>query len=652
MARALTPDDLVFGLETAADPKVSPDGRRIAHVVARADKESDKGTSRIWLRDTDGGNARPVTAGPRDREPRWSPDGQTVAFLSDRPGDGQQGVFLLPLAGGEARELTRHRGAISDLAWAPDGRFLAYSAPFDPANPDEEPRPKDAPPAIRITRRLDYKQDNRGYLDDVRLQVWTLDVETGDRRMVTRAAVDHLTPVWSPDGRTLAVKLPSKNGMRSQLGLVDVATGETKAVGAVGGVVACWSWSPGGERILIAGDDDQTWQTDWWVYDVAADRLDRLTDDLPCLPDAGFATVSPPSQPVWLDDRTALFHAVRAGSSGLYRLEVASGGVALVHDWRALHGGLSVDDAATVAVQGHASLEAAGEIAVYDLRANAGAIVSRHNAALLSEATPAAWERVAVERGGYEIEAWLLRPPGFDPAKRYPVVLDVHGGPNGHYGYGFNAVQQALAGAGYLVVFSNPRGSSSYGRRFTQQVIGDWGGEDYLDLMAVLDRVTGLPEADPSRVGIWGYSYGGFMTAWALGQSDRFRAAVCGAPCFDLESFFGTSDIGHEFGRIQFGAAPHEDPAWYAAHSPSNFAHRITTPTLIVHGEADDRCPIGQGEQLFVALHTNGVPVEFARYPGGSHLFMRGGPPSHRLDVLERSVAWFKTYLGEARPDA
>jgi dipeptidyl aminopeptidase/acylaminoacyl peptidase len=252
-----------------------------------------------------------------------------------------------------------------------------------------------------------------------------------------------------------------------------------------------------------------------------------------------------------------------------------------------------------------------------------------------------------VTRGDLTIDAWLLFPANFDPDKRYPLILDVHGGPHGYYGFGFNAVQQCLSTNDVLVLYSNPRGSTSYGRDFAERVLRDWGGEDYLDLQAVVDSVIDRPYVDPQRLGIYGYSYGGYMTAWTIGQTNRFSAAVCGAPCFDLESMYGTSDIGHVFGDVQWGSEPHQDPAWYAAHSPSYFAHKARTPTLIIHGEADHRCPIGQGEQMFVALKKAGCEVEFARYPDGSHQFLNSSYPEHRADALGRILGWFKQHLGD-----
>ncbi len=416
------------------------------------------------------------------------------------------------------------------------------------------------------------------------------------------------------------------------------------------GTVGQWVFTPDGTKILYAGDETQTWQTDYFLYDIGAGASRRLTDDLPMLlPDNGFPTISAPSQSVWLPDGRALIHATRAGGCGLYVLNIDTAEVGSIHIWQAVLGGLSVDDAGRYAVQTYTSLDITGEVVVTDLTTLTPTVITSYSAPTLSESPAARWERFDIERGGLTIEAWLHFSPDFDPAKKYPVVLNVHGGPNDHYGYGFNATQQALAGAGFLVVFSNPRGSSSYGRGFTQRGGSDWGGEDFLDLMGIVDPVLERPYADAERTGIFGYSYGGYMTAWTIGQTDRFAAAVCGAPCFDLESMWGTSDIGHLFGPMQWGGTPHRTPEWYAAHSPSNFAHRSVTPTLIVHGEADDRCPIGQSEQMFVALLDAGCEVEFARYPGGSHLFLRSGPPAHKVDYYTRVTGWFRDHLGGAQ---
>jgi dipeptidyl aminopeptidase/acylaminoacyl peptidase len=645
MPQPLTPETLVYKLTPAGDPRVAPDGRRIVFSRATADREAKKVGGQLWLCDIDGGAARQLTwSGERNGGAVWSPDGAAIAFISDRVE--KSGLFVLPADGGEPRELTRHRQPITSPAWSPDGRWIAYTTRYDPENPEEKEPPPRAAPRVRVTRRIDYKQDGQGYLGDARGHIFVVPAEGGERRRVTVEAVDYHFPLWSPDGRRLAARRPNRNEMCSQLALIEVDTGATTLVGPELGVVSTWAWSPDGDRIIFSGDTAQTWQTDFFLYTVATGELRRLTDDLPCLPDPGFPGLAPPSTPVWLDERRVLFHAVRAGASGLYIIDVETAQVETVHTWPALHVGLSVDAERRYVVQGHASLEAVGEISRFDCQTGAARLITSTSRPTLAEAPAARWERFDLRRGGFTIEAWLLAPPDFDPTRRYPVVMDIHGGPNGWYGYGFNPVQQCLATHGFLVVFSNPRGSGSYGRQFTQQVTRDWGGEDYLDLLAVLDAVLERSYADRERTGIYGYSYGGYMTAWMIGQTDRFRAAVCGAPCFDLESMYGTSDISHTFGDLQWGGAPHEASAWYAARSPSSFAHRARTPTLIVHGEADERCPIGQGEQMFVALHKAGCEVEFVRYPGGYHGFLRTGPPEHRADYLARVLAWFQRHLG------
>lgn len=641
MPTARSPFDLVYGLEFASDPQLSPDGASLIFTLTRAEPGKRTTGSHLWRCARDGSDPRQITrTGTRNSGARWSPDGRSIAFVSDRVA--KSGLFIFD-SDGEAREVARHDGPIGELAWSPDGSQIAYVALFDPRNPDErELDPGDAP-RVRVTARIDYKQDNRGYLGDVRPQIWLVNVATGERRRLTGDPVDHNFPTWSPDGRAIAVKINNHNGMQSQLGIVDVETGAVTLVGPEEGVIGCWAWSPAGDRILIAGDVGQSWQLDFFLYDVAGDRLDRLTDDLACLPDAGFPTVAPPSQPAWLDEHLAVFHAVRGGASGLYRIDVRSAGITRIVEWRAAAGAPSFDAAGRWVAQAHGSIDIASTIVVYDLIENHGADVLRLNS---DAPPPPRWSTFQIERNGETIDAWLLQPP-VGAEGPYPLVLDIHGGPNSFYGYGFSAIQQAIAGAGFALLYCNPRGSSSYGRAFTQAVAQDWAGEDYLDLMAVLDAALADPanRIDAERLGVYGYSYGGFMTSWIIGHNHRFKAAVIGAPVVDLISFYGTSDIGHTFGPKQIGGTPWTNKDEYVKRSPLTYLNQATTPALIIHGEADDRCPIGQGEQCFTALLESGREVEFVRYPDGAHTFLRTGYPAHREDALARIAGWFTHHL-------
>ncbi|HEY7035968.1 MAG TPA: S9 family peptidase [Thermomicrobiales bacterium] len=646
MTRRLTPDTLVYDLTWAANPQVSPDAVHVVYEVTTTGRDTKKSATHLWLRNIDGAAPRQLTrSGERNGGARWSPDGRRLAFTSDRVKTA--GIFVLSLDGGDAREVTRHRAAIGGLAWSPDGRSVAYSAIHDPDNADEKERPEGTPEPVRATRRADYKHDTRGYLGDTRSQVWIVDLETGTRRMLTSDANDHNHPAWSPDGRTIAAMVPNSNYLSSQLALIAVDSGATTMVGAERGVIGSWAWSPDGRRIVFAGEPTRTWQLDFFLYDVASGETRQLTDDLAVLPGQSWSVFVPAAQPVWLDDRRVLFAASRAGRSGLYLLNTETGGVETVKEWQAQHGGFGVDVSRRFVAQGESSFETAGEIVIYDQETGTSRQITEQNGSLLRETSTATWENFTVQRGEFAIEAWLLKPPGFDPARRYPLVLDVHGGPNGFYGPDFSYVQQMLASHGFLVVFANPRGSASYGRHFTQQVVGDWGGEDFRDLMAVVDEVLARPYVDPDRTGIFGYSYGGYMTSWTIGHTDRFRAAVCGAPVFDLESQYGTSDLGYFWGDLQWEGKPHESRDWYVAHSPATFAHQAKTPTLILHAEGDIRCPIGQGEQLYATLLAAGCEAEFVRYPGGNHLFLWGGEPTYVEDFMRRTLEWFRCHLGE-----
>ncbi|MGH7912549.1 MAG: alpha/beta fold hydrolase [Candidatus Dormibacteraceae bacterium] len=639
---ALDPHALVYEAMIAVDPQVSPDGRRIAYALARADeaRPAETTTSQLWTCALDGSGAAPLTeAGHRHHSPRWSPDGKSIAFVA--ADDGGSALLVVDAAGGASTTLVRHPLDIDGPAWSPAGDGLAYSVLTDPQEPTAGPDP-----LVRVTRRLDYKEDGRGYLGDRRVQIFVVARDGGEPGQLTDEPLDHWFPNWSPDGRRLAFQVAENAGLHSWLRLqaVDGSNARDVAFGDHA-TVSLFAWSPAGDRLLVAADPEGTSQPDLYLVDAAGGATRRLTDDLPVLPAGGHPSSAPPSVPHWLDDRTVLFHGVHRGAGNLYRFDVETRELELLTDWKAAHAGLSVDRGAAHVVQAHSDLSSFGEIAVWDRRSGATTIVSRHNDDLLAGGRSARWERIALERAGFTIESWLFFPPDFDATRRYPLILDVHGGPHGYHGYAFQPEIEVLAAHGYLVLACNPRGSGSYGRAFASAVVRDWGGEDFLDLQASVDLVAARDDVDQERVGIYGYSYGGFMTSWTIGQTDRYKAAVCGAPCFDLVSDYGTSDISPFSDPIEFGGRPWEDAGWYRERSPSTNVHRATTPTLILHGEADTRCPIGQGEQMFAALVQAGCETEFVRYPGASHLFFRGGPEGQRADLLARVLDWFQRLL-------
>lgn len=633
--------DLVFGVKTSGEPQVSPDGTRLLYSLSQADPaEPDKmPTSALWTSRIDGSDATLLTSqGHRDGHARWSPDGTSVAFTSDR-GE-KQGLFVVPLSGGEPVQLATHPFGLTWVSWSPDGRSIAYTVPVDPEIENEGPGH-----VVRVTRRVDYKEDGRGYLGNRRSQVFVAAADGSGTKAVTTEPFDHHHPLWSPDGTLLAFRVLHAVSFRSRLAIADVATGAIQYVSVgEGGTIGMACWSPSGDRLLIAGEPTRTSQLDFYVLTVDGLELRRLTDDLQILPDAGRPNAAGPSIPLWLSEHQVLFHGIRGGRSGIYTFDLETAAVETEIRWDAENSGMTSDASVRFIVQTHGSHAATGEISVYDRTTHTTSIVTSFNTELLAAGQPAV-ENLTIHRNGLDIESWLLFPPDFDPARRYPMILHIHGGPHSHHGETFVAVEQAMARSGFLVLSPNPRGSGSYGRDFATRVLEDWGGEDYKDLQAVVDEVLERPYVDSGRLGLYGYSYGGFMTSWTIGHTDRYRAAVCGAPCFDLASMYGTSDIGSDWGLTQWGGTPHDRPEWYRDHSPVTYAHLATTPTLVVHGEADDRCPIGQGEELFIALSRAGVETQFARYPGCSHGFTRLGMPSQRVDFVERTVAWLQSHL-------
>ena len=636
MDARLTPARLVYDLVHGGDPQVSPDGSRLVFTRS-ACTAARQARTHLWLCAIDGADPRQLThSGSANTLPRWAPDGERIAFVSDR--DGGSGIFVLQPGPGEATPVTRHTRGIQALSWSPDGTRLAYVTADDP---DAAPRASDAPAPVRVARRDDYRVDGRGWVGDERAHLWIVDVASGERRRLSQAPNDHHAPDWSPDGTRIAIHLPNRSGICSQLGIVDVATGGLTVFGPELGTVATWGWLPDSSGLLIAGDTTQRWQSDLHHHDLATGDTRTLVDDLDILPDGADAGALLLPQA----DGSVLFHGIRHARSGIYRWRPATGEVALVAQTEGLNVGLSADRAGRFLAQAHSGFGAVGEIAITDTAAGTMRIVTTHNRDALAATPPASAERFTIERGGETIEAWLLHPGDFDPGRAYPLVIDIHGGPNWFYGPDFDAQRQALAAAGYLVLICNPRGSTTYGRRFTNLVVGDWAGEDLQDLYAALESACQRPYVDRARLGVYGYSYGGYMVSWILGQTHPFRAAVCGAPAFDLATMYGSSDIGRIFADLHWGGGPQAGHPIYTTRNPATHAHRATIPTLVFCGEADVRCPITQAEHLYSVLNAAGVETEFARYPDSAHLFPWTGHPAYRVDVLGRVIAWFDRHL-------
>jgi len=658
--RRITIDDLL-SLTWVSDPQVSPDGTRVVFVQRVVDREADTYRAHLWVAPLDGGPARPFTAGPQqDTLPRWSPDGRWIAFLSDRgaPGGEPAGkkprqIYLIPADGGEARPVTAGHHNPSDLAWAPDGRTLAFVGKPEP--------PQGEPGDVRVVTRVRYKFDGEGYWDGRYKHIFTVPAAGGAARQLTTGDFDHVDPAWSPDGRALAC-VSNRSSEADFTNVTDIWVvpaegGEPRRLTRSLGPCAQPAWSPDGSLIAYLAHDNAymgATHTGLWIVPAAGGPATHLT--------AGFdrslghhiitdmrAHVTA-GGPVWTPDGRRIFVLIAdGGTTQLGVVEVAGGAVTALTAARREIYGCGFSRSTAVAVIAASDPATPGDLWV--LRLAGGEVREQRltavNQALLGEVRLSVPERFTCEGAdGWPVEGWVMRPVDFQAGARYPTVLQIHGGPHGAYGEAFFHEFQLLAAEGFAVVYTNPRGSQGYGQRFTAATHHDWGGKDYEDLMRALDAaIARYPFIDPQRLGVAGGSYGGFMTNWVIGHTDRFKAAVTMRSISNHLSQWGTSDLAFMKGFWEFPGDPWEAPTWYWERSPLAYVARITTPLLILHSEMDLRCPMPEAEQLFVALKKLRREVVFVRFPNESHDLSRAGRPAHRVERLRWIVRWFADHL-------
>ena len=646
--------DMVRQLKSVADPALAPDGSPVVFTYGWVEEGTLESRSRLHILRLDGGANAPAvefTQGLRDGSPKFSPDGRAIAFL--RPDDaGLRQIWLIPVDGGEARQLTHSAGNIIDVAWAPDSGRLAYSADVSPEG-EGTASGDNSLPQVSVARRIKYRYDGLGWRGDAHFHLFVVNVEDGAVSQLTDGDWDDYLPTWSPDGALIAF-ISSRREDR------DITSSSEAYVVSTNGDAAppeCWSveldtvgslaWSPDGRRLVAAGSPASNglglWQS--WLYALESGKSPRrLTDDSirPCLGIPGISATPPMA---WLPDGRILFLGEARGES--YLVEVSAEGDGA----RRLAGGgmqspiISFDSAGRSAVLASNSPSSPADLLRVELGDRTVTQLTHYNKDYLAAHLPARQEKFSIHRNGLEIECRLYFPPDFEPSGQYPLVLEIHGGPNGAFYDSFVPLQQLLATNGYITLAVNPRGSSTYGDDFMTAVLDDWGGEDYLDLMAAVDDVAVRPYVDDTRMGIHGYSYGGFMSSWIVGHNRRFRAAVVGAPCTDLVGMYGTSDIGVSFGEVQWGGAFEEAYQKLVDRSPITYVSNVEAPVLLLHGEADVRCPISQSEAYFVRLKRLGKEVEMVRFPGCSHSFPRQGHPKLREEYLARTLEWFNKYV-------
>jgi dipeptidyl aminopeptidase/acylaminoacyl peptidase len=644
----MQPED-VFRLRSAADPRVSPDGATVAYVVAWVDEASREPRSAIWAATADGSaEPRRLTFGPkRDATPRWSPDGRWLAFTSARDSDLAQ-LYVSPVdAPGEARRLTDLQEEVTAPVWAPDGSRLAFTARDHDGDDDLEDRVR---PPRRIDR-LQYRLDKEGWTVRRTHHVWIVGLEEGDGpRQLTSGDFEDLDPTWSPDGSRVAFVSARHDdwdlSTTSDVYVLPLSGGDPQRLTATEGAYARPSWSPEGSSIaayFVPGAFDDPRHARVVVVDPASGERSVLTGTLDrnCLP------YPPIREPLWDDDQL-IFAIEDAGRVPLYR--VPSDGSSPPSPVLEPDGWVTgYDLAAGTLVHTRTTPTLPSELFAGDQRLTD---VSRsfRNEVSLSEPEPF----VAVAPDGARIDAWVMRPIDFDEEQTYPTVLNIHGGPFTQYGQRFFDEFQVEAGAGSVVVYANPRGSSGYAEEWGRAIRGPveggpgWGSVDCDDLMAVVDEaVKRYRFIDADRLAVMGGSYGGYMTSWIVGHTDRFRCAISERAVNEMASEDGTSDLAGFF-RGYVGATAWEAPEAYARISPLSYAAEMTTPLLILHSEEDLRCPINQGEQLFTVLRSMRRPVELVRFPAESHELTRSGSPTHRVQRFEIVLEFLDRHLRES----
>jgi dipeptidyl aminopeptidase/acylaminoacyl peptidase len=629
-SRAFTGADL-FGLSVAADPQISPDGRRIAYVRRSADVMTDKMRPTIWLVDVASGAEQPLVAGPGAHlSPRWSPDGSRLAYVSTAEGGAPQ-LFVRWMASGEAARLTSLPNSPTGLTWSPDGRSIGYAMIV----PDEGPKLGSAPegkpegaqwaPPLEIIDRVTYRADGAGDLKPGFSHVFTVPATGGAPRQLTFGKFNHDGGLdFTPDSRAVIVSGNRSEGWQrqaneSELYRINLASGALRAITSRKGPDTDPQVSPDGRMVAWLGFDDigkAFANTHLYVGKADGSEARRIAERL----DRGIDSVE------WAGDSRSL--VVKYDDDGKGRLARVGldGNVRPITD--ALAGGsldrpytggeFSVSDGGTIAFTS-GDIDSPAEVAV--VAGGRSRVLTDLNAQLRSKDLGQVREIAVTAPDGLRVPAWLLTPPGYVEGTRVPTILEIHGGPATAYGPYFATDYQLYAAAGYAVLYTNPRGSTSYGQAFTDHIERAYPGKDHDDLMAAVDAAVAAGIADPDNLFITGGSGGGVLTAWAIGKTDRFRAY---------------------FGPYWFGQMPWEAPEAYWARSPLSLVGNVKTPTIVVVGTEDRRTPPVEAEQYYAALQAREVPTALVRVPEASHSIT--ARPSQSAARASAIIAWFDKY--------
>ena len=649
--RYFTGSDL-FNLEVATDPQISPDGRTIAYVRKSNDIMTDRARSTIWMVDVTTGQQHPLVAGPGSYfSPRWSKDGTRLAYVAAEGGNPQ--LYVRWMSSGESARITGLPDSPDSIAWSPDGRRIAYSMFV----PDEGPKLGSAPPKpegakwadpLQVINAVTYRADGAGYLKPGYQQIFWVPAEGGAPMQLTFGPTNAGSQVsWTPDSRAVVFSANlnkdwERNQNESEVYRVAIDGGTPVALTGRKGPDGQPAVSPDGRLIAYVGyDDDQRSYVDSKLYVMNLDgsgarlltgNLDRAVNN-----------------PTWSADGRAIYvqydehgstRVARVGLDGAVR-DVATGLTGAGLDRPYSGGEFSVSRNGVVAITTGDNLHPS------DIGISSGGQVRKltHLNQQLAAKVMGQPQKLAVTSSFDKrpIDAWMITPPDFDVSRKYPLILEIHGGPWSAYGPNFSTDDQLYAAAGYVVLYANPRGSTSYGQAFADEIDKNYPSHDYDDLMSAVDAAIATGHVDPQNLFVTGGSGGGVLTAWIVGKTDRFRAAATQKPVIDLASFALTTDFASSFTPYWRKERPWEDPQSYWKYSPLSLVGNVKTPTLVVVGSEDYRTPVSEAEQYYTALQTRGIPTALVKVPGASHGGI-AGRPSQAAAKASAILAWFEKY--------
>lgn len=649
----------VFNLEYADNPRISPDGRWVAYVRVSADIMTDKFRRSIWLVDANGANHRPLVQGQGGYgSPVWAPNGRAIAYVAEEESGAEVRIFYLDTQ--RSATIARTPAGADNLTWSPDGRTLAFESFVeedgnDPAALPPKPEGAEWAEPARVINGVVYRADGAGYLPNGYMQIFVVPADGGTPRQLTYQARNHDGRLsWSPDGRRLVFSANAEENweydpVESDIYALDIETGALTRLTTRDGPEDSPRLSPDGRRLAYVGFDDrrQGYQvSELYVANADGSNPRSITASL----DRDVVN------PQWAGNGAIYFLYDDQGVTKLGRVSPSGGRVTAVLS------NIGGTDLGRPYTSGAYSVNNAGRYVATvttptrpsDLVVAGGRHLTALNADLLTGKDVATAEHIRVPSSADQrpVDAWIVRPPNFDPSREYPLLLEIHGGPFAAYGPVFSAEVQLFAAAGYIVVYANPRGSTSYGGEFGNLIHHNYPSQDYDDLMSVVDAVIARGNVDDERLYVTGGSGGGVLTAWIVGSTNRFRAAMVQKPVINWTSFVLTADVANFFAPYWFGEMPWEEGAQarYWSRSPLSRVGNVTTPTAVMVGEQDYRTPVSEAEQFYQALRLRHVPTRLIRIPGSPHdIAFR---PTGMIAKVRNTLAWFAEHGGPPVPDA